>query len=83
MSNGNEKTVLMRRSLEWDGFLQELIDEIEENGFILKITKPQIERLILHHKSIMDIKNDIIKGFKGIESIRPEINMWMKGESNG
>lgn len=79
MTNGNMKTIHTRRAIEWDNFLERIINQIEENGYYKKLWKPQIERLILRHAKIMQIEEDIIKGFKGIKKVNMEVETWIKG----
>lgn len=76
----NQKTILQRRSTGWSNFLEETINKIQEVAeFDLKITKPQIERLILHHLGIRIIQKDIINGFRGITKIKEEVKKWING----
>jgi len=80
LHNSALKHTLQRRSIEWEVFLNEIIDEIEEDGFPLKPHKTQVERLILHHKTMPTIKKEIIDGFKGIQKVNKQTRRWMNGE---
>ncbi len=54
------KTILTRRAKEWDNFLQSIIDKREENGNGIKLKKPELERIILHHLGNPKLKEDMI-----------------------
>lgn len=75
----DKKSILQRRSKEMETFLNSVISEIKENGYPREIHKTQIERLILHHKEIKKIKEDIINGFKGVQKINEKIEAFMNG----
>lgn len=80
MNNGKVKSLLARRTLEWDLFLKKIIEEINLNGYDKKIWETEIERLILRHKLIFKIAEDIVHGFQGVKEIREEVEQWMKGK---
>lgn len=75
----NGKSVLTRRAEQWDKFLDEIISKIEENGFPKRLSKPQVERLILHHKDIHKIKEELVLAFQGLQKVKPEVKKWMHG----
>lgn len=79
MTNGKMKTILTRRAIEWDDFLEKIIEKIEEDGYEKKLWKPQVERLILRHIKARQIAKDIIKGFQGVEKVREDVEVWIKG----
>ncbi len=54
------KTILTRRALEWENFLESILKEREENGMDRKLKKPELERIILHNFSIPKIKEDMV-----------------------
>lgn len=54
------KTVLTRRALEWDNFLEIIIKAREEIGEFPKLKKPELERLILHNFAISELREDMI-----------------------
>lgn len=54
------KTVLTRRAKEWDNFLESILKEREKNGELLKLKKPELERLILHNFLIPQLKEELI-----------------------
>ena len=80
MCNDKVKTVLTRRAVQWDDFLQEIIEKVEEIGYKNKLYKPELERLILRHSAIQIVKQDIILGFNGVNKINKEVEAWMKGK---
>jgi hypothetical protein len=80
MCNDRIKTILTRRAIQWEEFLQEIINKVEENGYQNKLFKPELERLILRHASIQVVKNDIINGFSGVNKVNKEVESWMKGK---
>lgn len=80
MSNGNQKTILTRRALEWDDFIMETIEKIREVGYPEIVKKPEIERLFLRHKCSREIQEAIVNGFKGIKKVNVEVESWMKGK---
>lgn len=80
MCDDRVRTLLTRRAIQWEEFLQKIIDTVKENGYKEKLFKPEIERLILRHSSIRDIEKDIINGFSGIEKLNPEVKSWLKGK---
>jgi hypothetical protein len=81
MSNGKMKTIMTRRSLEFDNFLDETIRIIKENGFPAKLQKVHIERLLTKHKASREIiQKAIIDGFRGVTKLSPQASMWMTGE---
>lgn len=80
MSNGECKTVLTRRAVQWENFLDKIVSKIKENGYTKPIFKIEIERLILKNSKIKEIGEEVIGGFKGIEEVNPEVKAWMKGK---
>jgi hypothetical protein len=80
MSNGKIKTIFSRRAFEWEEFLKKIIERIEENGYDKKLYKPEIERLILHHRNIKDIEKDIVDAFQGVDEVNKEVESWIKGK---
>ena len=54
------KTVAVRRAMEWDNFLVSIIAGREKNGELIKLKKPELERLILHNFGIIQLKKDLI-----------------------
>ncbi len=80
MSNGKLKTIWARRTVEWDNFLDSVIEKIMENGYDKKLFKTYIERLILKHANIKIIEQEIIGGFQGVKEPRQEVEEWMKGK---
>lgn len=80
MVNGKVKTILSRRTLEWDIFLKKIIEKIKENGYDKNLWETEIERLVLKHKLIKIIEKDIIDGFQGVKKVRLEVEQWMRGK---
>lgn len=60
-------------------FLIEILNKIEEEGYSEILYKTQIERLILHHSLINQIKEDIIRGFRGVGKVNEQTRRWMNG----
>ena len=54
------KTVQVRRSIEWENFLDSILNEREKNGECTKLKKPELERLILRNLSMGQIKQEVI-----------------------
>ena len=54
------KTILTRRAIEWDNFLNSILEEREKNGESKRLKKPELERIILHNFTIGKIKEDMI-----------------------
>lgn len=54
------KTINVRRSIEWENFLISIIEEREKNGELIKLKKPELERLILHNFGMVQLKKDLI-----------------------
>ena len=54
------KTILTRRAIEWENFLNSILKEREENGEVIKLKKPELERIILHNFMITKLKEDMI-----------------------
>lgn len=67
------KTISVRRSIEWENFLSSIIEERAKNGETIKLKKPELERIILHHFQIPKLKKDMIN----IEITKRE-ELWMK-----
>lgn len=67
------KTVQVRRAKEWDDFLQSIIDAREENGNGVKLKKPELERIIVHHLGNPKLKEDMIN-----ISITKREEVWMR-----
>ncbi len=53
------KTILTRRAIEWEKFLDSILRARGENGE-KKLKKPELERLILHNFGISQLKEDMI-----------------------
>lgn len=79
MSNQEMKTVMKRRAIQWDKFLELTIKEIQNTGCEIKIKKVEIERLIMRHRKIREIQHDIIQGFFGLKKVNEKVMEWMKG----
>lgn len=56
----NAKNILTRRAIEWDRFLDSIIESREEKNMEVKLKKPELERLILHNFLITKLKEDLI-----------------------
>ncbi|KKL44382.1 hypothetical protein LCGC14_2366250 [marine sediment metagenome] len=56
----NMKTIMTRRAIEWENFLNSIIKAREERGEKLKLKKPELERIILHNFAIPQLKQDMI-----------------------
>ncbi len=54
------KTISVRRSIEFNLFLESILEERERNGEIIKLKKPELERLLLHNFVIIQLKKDMI-----------------------
>lgn len=68
------KTILTRRAIEWEKFLECIILTRKENGERIKLKKPELERIILHNFLIPQLKKDMIN----LEITKRE-EVWMKG----
>lgn len=83
MSNGNIKTKLMKTPEEWTTLMDSVIKEIEDVGYPNKVHQTEIIRLLIHfvpaRKHLNEALKIIIKGFKGIEKVSPDVEKWMKG----
>jgi len=74
-----KKSPQQRRSAEMEEFLTSIIEKIEEGGYPETIYKTQIERLLLHHSLIPQIKQELINGFAGISKVNEQTRRWMDG----
>ena len=54
------KTIMTRRAIEWDNFLERIIKKREEKGMLPMLKKPEVERLILRNFSISELEQDMI-----------------------
>ncbi len=70
----NSTSILTRRAIEWEKFLEVIINTREEKDMKPKLKKPQLERIILHHFSIQKIKKDMID-----LEIKEREKKWMNG----
>ena len=70
----NSTSILTRRAIEWEKFLESIINTREEKDMKPKLKKPQLERIILHHFSIQKIKEDMIN-----LQIKEREKKWMNG----
>ncbi len=70
----NSKTILTRRAIEWERFLDSIIGAREDNGEIIKLKKPQLERIILHNFVMQKLKEDMIN-----LEINEREKKWMEG----
>lgn len=77
------KTQFQRIPTEWTNLVQESIKKIEENGYPKKVLPPHIIRLLIHYRPARQHLNqafeEIIKGFEGIQEVRPEVMKWARG----
>lgn len=55
----NMKTIMTRRAMEWENFLDSILEARGGNGET-KLKKPELERLILHNFMIPKLKKDMI-----------------------
>lgn len=69
----NMRTIVTRRAIEWEKFLNSIIEAREERGEKVKLKKPELERIILHNFMIPQLKEDMIN----LEISEREIG-WMK-----
>lgn len=69
----NLKSILTRRAIEWEKFLESIIQAREENGEI-RLKKPELERIILHHLLITTLREDMIQ-----LQINDREKKWMEG----
>ena len=60
--------------MEWDNFLDTILQARKENGEDIDIKKPELERLILHNFSIANLREDMIN-----LQITEREEAWMKG----
>ena len=54
------KTIMTRRAIEFDNFLEKIIKKREEKGMLPVLKKPEIERLILRNFVISKLEEDMI-----------------------
>ncbi len=54
------KTIMTRRAIEWDNFLERIIKKREEKGMLPVLKKTELERLILHNFAISKLEQDMI-----------------------
>ena len=80
--NGNIKTIIQKVPIEWNELLMKTIEKIEANGFPEKVFATEIVRLLVHYRPAREHLNksfeEIIKGFQGIQKVRPEVEKIMK-----
>ncbi len=70
----NSTSILTRRAIEWEKFLESIINIREEKDMKPKLKKPQLERIIIHHFSITRLKEDMIN-----LEINEREKKWMDG----
>lgn len=80
MANDKIKTIVTRRSIDMDKFLETIIKKVKDEGCNLPLKKVHIERLLLKHRLANDIASDIIVGFRGIRKVNPQVENWMRGK---
>lgn len=62
-----------------DEYLQRIVNKIKENGYLEKIDKIKVERLMIRSILMEKLSQEIIKNFEGIKKVNPEVERWMNG----
>ena len=75
----DKKYTLQRRSVKMDEYLQRIVNKIKENGYLEKIDKIKVERLMIRSILMEKLSQEIIKNFEGIKKVNPEVERWMNG----
>jgi len=75
----DKKYTLQRRSVKMDEYLQRIVNKIKGNGYLEKIDKIKVERLMIRSILMEKLSQEIIKNFEGIKKVNPEVERWMNG----